>query len=354
MSSRRDHYFPNTEPLAANEMRASAGKHQRSVKIATAPSNQEVYDMSKFPSPTDRSRGVDASFDVRRIMSAIGAEIHGVRLSGDLQAETVTAIRDALLRHRVVFFRGQGHLDEAGHQAFARLLGPLVPHPIVPSLAGTEAVLDFDGENGRASRWHTDVTFVPAFPQFSVLRGVVIPPVGGDTVWANTVAAYDTLAPALRSLADQLWALHSNVYDYGASRPNATARQVQLYESVFKSTVYETEHPVVQVHPLTGERAIILGYFVRKLLGVSSADSGHLFAMLQDHVTRLENTVRWRWSVGDVAIWDNRATQHKAIDDYGEEPRIVRRVTIDGPVSVGIDGRNGKTRSSPTQVTAAA
>ena len=76
--------------------------------------------------------------------------------------------------------------------------------------------------------------------------------------------------------------------------------------------------------------------------------------MLQDHVTRLENTVRWRWSVGDVAIWDNRATQHKAIDDYGEEPRIVRRVTIDGPVSVGIDGRNGKTRSSPTQVTAAA
>jgi len=86
----------------------------------------------------------------------------------------VTAIRDALLRHRVVFFRGQGHLDDAGHQAFARLLGPLAPHPTVPSLAGTEAVLDIDAENGRASRWHTDVTFVPAFPLFSVLRGVVI------------------------------------------------------------------------------------------------------------------------------------------------------------------------------------
>ena len=95
------------------------------------------------------------------------------------------------------------------------------------------------------------------------------------------------------------------------------------------------------------------GYFSRKLLGVSSADSAHLFAMLQGHVTRLENTVRWRWSAGDVAIWDNRATQHKAIDDYGDQRRIVRRVTIEGPVSVGIDGRHGTRRGGPIQVTAA-
>jgi hypothetical protein len=147
------------------------------------------------------SRAAGAALNVHPITPAIGAEIHGVRLSGDLPTETVTAIRDALLRHRVVFFRGQGHLDEAEHQAFARLLGPFVPHPTVPSLAGTEAVLDIDAENARARYWHTDVTFVPAFPLFSVLRGVVIPPVGGDTVWANTVAAYDTLPPVLRGLA---------------------------------------------------------------------------------------------------------------------------------------------------------
>ena len=233
-------------------------------------------------------------------------------------------------------------------------MGPLVPPPTLPVIAGTEAVLELDSENARASRWHTDGTYVEAFPQFSVLRGVVIPPVGGDTVWANTAAAYQTLPPALRGLADKLWALHSNAYDYGATNPNATARQVQRYETVFKSMVYETEHPVVQVHPLTGERAIILGYFVRKLLGVSSADSGHLFAMLQDHVTRLENTVRWRWSADDVVIWDNRATQHKAIDDYGDQPRIVRRVTVDGPVSVGIDGGHGKRRNGDPQAAAAA
>jgi taurine dioxygenase len=117
--------------------------------------------------------------------------------------------------------------------------------------------------------------------------------------------------------------------------------------------VYETEHPVVQVHPLTGERATVLGSFVRMLLGVSAADSAHLLAMLQDHVTRLENMARWRWSVGDVVIWDNRATQHKAIDDYGDQPRIVRRVTIEGPVSVGIDGRHGTRRGGAIQVTAA-
>jgi taurine dioxygenase len=134
----------------------------------------------------------------------------------------------------------------------------------VPALAGTEAVLEIDAENGRASQWHTDVTFVPAFPQFSVLRGVVIPPVGGDAVWANAVAAYGTLPPVLRGLADKLWALHSNAYDYGAARPTATAQQVQRYETVFKSTVYETKHPVVQVHPQTGERAIMLAEIERR------------------------------------------------------------------------------------------
>jgi alpha-ketoglutarate-dependent taurine dioxygenase len=303
---------------------------------------------------TQSSPTTNAALDVRPITPAIGAEIHGVRLSGELAAATVTAIRDALLRHRVVFFRGQSHLDEAQHQAFARLLGPIAPHPTVPSVAGTEAVLDIDGENVRASYWHTDGTFVEAFPQFSVLRGVAIPPVGGDTMWANTVAAYEALPPVLRGLADQLWALYSNASDYAGTRPNATRRQVGYHEKVVKSTVYETEHPVVQVHPLTGERAIILGHHVRHLLGVNAPDSARLFAIFQDHVTPPENTVRWRWSAGDVAIWDNRATQHKAVDDYGDQRRIVRRVTIDGPVSVGIDGRHGARRNSEAPVGAAA
>src|SRR5215470_18044961 len=123
--------------------------------------------MSKFPSAIDGSQATGAALDIRPVTTAIGAEIHGIQLSSDLPAETMTAIRDALMRHRVVFFRGQGHLDDAGHQAFARLLGPLVPPPTLPSVAGTEAVLDIDAENARASQWHTDVTFAEAFPQFS-------------------------------------------------------------------------------------------------------------------------------------------------------------------------------------------
>jgi alpha-ketoglutarate-dependent sulfate ester dioxygenase len=308
--------------------------------------------MSNSPTMPIHSCPCDAAIDIRPVTPAIGAEIHGVQLSGDLPAETMTAIRNALLRHRVVFFRGQNHLDDAGHEAFARLLGPLVAHPTVPVIAGTEAVLELDSDNARARKWHTDSTYAAAFPLFSVLRGVVIPPVGGDTVWANTAAAHASLPPVLRGLADQLWALHSNSYDY--AHHNATAREVHYRETVFKSTICEVEHPVVQVHPLTGERAIILGHFARKLLGVGSADSGHLFAMLQDHVTRLENTVRWRWTVGDVVIWDNRATQHRAIDDYGEQRRIVRRVTVGGPVSVGVDGRHGRSRNSNAQAAAAA
>jgi taurine dioxygenase len=129
---------------------------------------------------------------------------------------------------------------------------------------------------------------------------------------------------------------------------------VKRYRGVFTATVYETEHPLVHVHPETGERALILGHFLQKFVGLSSRDSAHLFQVFQDHVIQPENTVRWRWSAGDVAIWDNRATQHRAVDDYGDAQRIVRRVTIDGEVPVSIDGRRSVVRKGPAAVPAAA
>jgi len=287
------------------------------------------------------ARPTRASLEVCPLTPTLGAEVRGVRLCGDLSSATVAAIRDALLRHRVVFFRGQDHLDEAGHEGFARLLGPLVPHPTVPPVAGTGTVLDIDGEKARASYWHTDVTFRAAFPQFCVLRSVIVPPIGGDTLWADAAGAHATLPPVLRGLAEQLRALHSNAFDYAQTRPGATARHGRYHADVFASVVHEAVHPVTQVHPLTGERALVLGGFVSRFLDVTAAQSKYLLAILQDHVTRPENTVRWRWSPGDVAIWDNRATQHRAIDDYGDQPRILRRVAVAGPASVGVDGRHG-------------
>lgn len=268
----------------------------------------------------------------------IGAEVHGLRLSADLGGATLAAIRAALVRHKVLFFRGQDHLDDERQEAFGHAFGDPVPHPTVPSRGSF--LFELDSHAGaRANHWHTDVTFVPGYPFASVLRAVEIPPAGGDTVWANTATAYHDLPEPLRLLADGLRAVHTNAFDYAAQRPDATDEQRRRHAAVFASTVYETEHPVVRVHPESGERTLLLGGFVKQFVGLPPGDSRRLYDLLQSYVTRLENTVRWRWREGDVAIWDNRATQHYAIDDYGAQQRIVRRVTLAGTVPVGLDGQ---------------
>lgn len=144
-------------------------------------------------------------------------------------------------------------------------------------------------------------------------------------------------------MADNLWAIHSNAYDYAAVRPRATAEEKRHFEEVFTSTIYETEHPVVRVHPETGEKSLLLGNFVQRLVGLSKSDSAKLYEVFQSYVTAPENTVRWRWQVGDVAIWDNRANQHYAVNDYGDQHRVVRRATVDGDVPIGVDGRRSIT-----------
>lgn len=288
----------------------------------------------------------DTTLDLRRVAGRLGAEVRGLRLGPDLPEQEFQALKQALHRHKVLFFRGQQHLDDATHQGFARRFGTLVPHPTVPSKSNTQ-ILELDSQHGgRADSWHTDVTFEAGFPALAVLRAVQIPPVGGDTVWANTVAAYDSLSAPLRALADTLWALHGNDYDYAATRSEPDDEGRRRYREVFTSRLIQAEHPVVQVHPVTGERALILGHFVKKLLGFNGHDGAHLLAVLQAHVTKLENTVRWSWSEGDVAIWDNRATQHYAINDYGDAHRVVRRVTVAGEPGVGVDGRRSRSAES--------
>ncbi|RYF39096.1 MAG: TauD/TfdA family dioxygenase, partial [Comamonadaceae bacterium] len=193
---------------------------------------------------------------------------------------------------------------------------------------------------GRANSWHTDMSFTPAYPSVSILRAIVIPPYGGDTVWANTAAAYEHLPRALQALALSLRAVHGNDYDYAGSRGPTDRHDdgALQYRKTFTARVIETEHGVVQLHPQTGEKTLLVGHFAKRLAGQSSQDSAHLLGLLQNHITRLENTVRWRWSQGDVAIWDNRATQHYAINDYGDEHRVVRRVTVTGAAPVNADG----------------
>ena len=290
------------------------------------------------------SEADQSGIHVRRLAGRIGAEIGGVKLNGTLRPGDVAAIRQALLANRVVFFRDQDQFDDAAQEGFSNLLGTLVPHPTEAVRAGSMGILELDAAagNGKADQWHTDVTFVDAYPRYSVLRAVVIPAYGGDTLWANTVAAYHDLSPELKALAESLWAVHTNKYDYAAHHVQATAAEQAHYEKVFASNIYETEHPVVRIHPETGEKSLVLGQFFQRMVGQRHAASTTLFELLQSHVTKPENTVRWSWRKNDVAIWDNQATQHYALNDYDGQNRTMRRTTILGEIPVSVDGRRSR------------
>jgi alpha-ketoglutarate-dependent sulfate ester dioxygenase len=276
---------------------------------------------------------------VRQVGGNIGAVVEGIVADGDVDPAAFAELRAALLRHKVVFLRDQQGRTDDDQRAFARLFGPLTkPHPTVSG--DGVAILPIDSEQQKANSWHTDVTFVDRVPAISVLRALVLPPYGGTTVWANTAAAYARLHPALKALVHNLRAVHTNLFDYAADRPQIGGIDVkeQDYRDQFRHMEFETEHPVVRVHPETGEPTLLLGHFVRSFTGLTSVDSLELFTLLQRHVTRLENTVRWTWRDGDMAIWDNRATQHYAVADYDDEPRLLHRITVAGSVPVGING----------------
>jgi taurine dioxygenase len=282
----------------------------------------------------DRTR-----LDVSQVGGHIGAVVSGLRIGAGLDREVVAELRAALLAHRVVFLRGQDHATDEDHYEFAAQLGEVTsPHPTVRG--DGVAVLPIDSHEGKANAWHTDVTFVDRIPAISVLRAITLPPYGGTTVWANTVRAYQTLHPALQAMAGKLRAVHTNVYDYAGEHALVGGIDVkeEAYQAEFRSRHFETEHPLVRVHPETGEPSLLLGQFVRAISGLSSQDSQELFRILQRHITQLENTVRWSWQSGDLAIWDNRATQHYAVADYDDLPRLLHRVTVAGDVPVGING----------------
>jgi alpha-ketoglutarate-dependent sulfate ester dioxygenase len=290
---------------------------------------------------------VSSDFRVVKLGENIGARIDGVQL-GEIDTETAAAINAALNAHKVIFIRGQQHLDEDSHYAFAESLGvPTTPHPTL-KFDGSKVMRLASIGGAGANQWHTDVTFVDRPPKASILRAVELPAYGGTTTWASTVAAYQQLPQPLQQLADGLWAMHNNAFDYGQADPaklaalEADPEALLKYASQFHSTHYETHHPVVRVHPETGERSLLLGNFVKAILGVNGAESRALFQIFQDRITWLENTIRWNWELGDVAIWDNRATQHYAISDYGTQHRAMHRITLAGDIPVSVHGERSR------------
>jgi taurine dioxygenase len=282
---------------------------------------------------------------VTKLGSRIGARLDGVRLGGDLDSVTVEEIHEALLAYKVIFFRGQHHLDDDQQLAFAGLLGTPIGHPASALFAAENGpiITPINSDYGKATRWHTDVTFAANYPAASILRAVVLPSYGGSTLWASTAAAYDDLPEPLKRLVDNLWALHTNRYDYVTTEAAISLTEAQqAFRQAFDKPDFRTEHPVVRVHPETGELTLLLGDFVRGFIDLDSYESAVLLELLQRRITMPENTIRWNWEPGDVAIWDNRATQHRAIDDYDGQHRLMHRVTLMGDVPVNVHGERSR------------
>jgi len=274
------------------------------------------------------------------VTPSIGARISGVNVA-NATPEVVAAIRSTLLKHKVIFIRDQ-HVDAESFLNFAEQFGATtLHHPIVPSAdnkvsdgASLKAKANvWERDNSyRSDHWHTDVTFIDRPVSISMLRCINCPTNGGDTLFANTATAYERLPAPLRALADSLRAVHS----LGPGmRKRGRWGDPGMYGFV-------TEHPVVRVHSETGERSLMLGSFAEEIVGFSTDASAGMIKIFQDYILMPENVVRWTWSPGDLAMWDNRATQHYAVNDYGDNARLMQRLTIAGGIPVGVDGRSSR------------
>ncbi|MEW1820087.1 TauD/TfdA family dioxygenase [Arthrobacter sp. NPDC080031] len=283
----------------------------------------------------------ETKLEFAKLGSRIGAEIRGFDVSGDLAPETVEQIRAALNEHKALVFREANILSDEAQVKFASHFGPLTTaHPTVASVEGEENVLPVDSENGSANNWHTDVTFVVNPPQASTLRSIDLPSYGGETLIASSAGAYSDLPDELRNFADTLWAIHTNDYDYSVPK-NLEHENADERRKEFTRIKFETAHPVVRVHPLTGERGLFIGGFAQRLriVGLSNTESKDIIRLLQAYVTRPENVVRVNWEPNQLVLFDNRITQHYAPDNYDGQPRKLNRVTIAGDIPVGVDGK---------------
>jgi alpha-ketoglutarate-dependent taurine dioxygenase len=295
----------------------------------------------------DGSAAAALGLDIRPIAGHIGAEIHGVDLRQPLSPAVLAEVRATLLQWKVIFFRDQD-LTQAQHIAFGRQFGEVTPaHPTLPAVfADHPEILLLDnqsqtiqGKKGGGgprieSRWHTDVTFIPNPPMASILRGLVVPPYGGDTQWANLAVAYASLSPQIQQLIDGLHAVHHNHV------PIERGEMSSDLAKTFMSRPIRSVHPMVRVHPETGEKVLFVNpNFTSHVVELSRKESGHLLAMLYEHLANPSFTCRFHWEPNSMAFWDNRATVHLVPTDVpAGYHRSMQRITIAGDIPVGPDG----------------
>ena len=276
----------------------------------------------------------------------IGAEVIGLDLAKPLPADVVADIHKALVAWKVLFFRDQS-LDHAAHVAFANQLGtPTIghavfghddDHPEIYSVAKHRTANSIRPRKAMRiwSDWHTDITAAVNPPMASILRGVEIPPFGGDTYWTNLAAAYSGLSEPLRAFLETLDGVHR-------FEMPAAAKRGQDYLNEVEKRYMESIHPLVTVHPSSAERVLFVSPdFLSEIVGLAPRESRALLELLWEHIVRPEYTVRHKWRAGDVAVWDNRSTAHLAPSDIfdTEFDRQLYRITLVGEKPVGVDGR---------------
>lgn len=269
--------------------------------------------------------------EIHPLAGAIGAEVSGVDLAGELDSDTIALIRRAWLDHLVIFFHDQ-NLPPARFLTFARRLGEPVDYPFVKGLDGfplITPVVKLEHERVNfGGLWHSDTSYLETPPMGTMLIAREVPPFGGDTLFANMYRAYDALSPGMRRLLDGLVAVNSS------SKADVTkTREDRMREGAREDarTEYQAEHPVVRIHPETGKKALYVngGHTVR-FRGMTEEESAPLLDFLFVHLTRPEFTCRFRWDVGSLAFWDNRCAQHNPINDYHGFRRVMHRVTLAG------------------------
>lgn len=264
------------------------------------------------------------------ITATIGAEASGVDLRDPVDDAALSELYAALLRHQVIFLHDQALTDEE-HEDFARRFGTLTVHPISRAV-GSDRAMEFIEDNEesppKAARWHTDISWLGVPPKIGILSARVIPEAGGDTMWASLTAAFQGLSKPMQDRLEGLVAMHDAGENFFCQVERGAGREVadKLRALVDQSA----EHPLVPKHPDTGEKVLYISPSnVDHIVGLHPEESRMLLDFLRQHIDRPEFSVRWRWRVDDLAIWDERCTIHRGLTDHYPARRVMRRCTVD-------------------------
>ncbi|WP_394562076.1 taurine dioxygenase [Aquipseudomonas alcaligenes] len=272
------------------------------------------------------------SLNITPLSPALGALVGGIDLRQPLSDANQQAIEQALLDHQVLFFRAQP-IEPRQQAAFAARFGDLHIHPIYPNIPEQPEVLVLDTavtDVRDNAIWHTDVTFLETPALGAVLAAKQLPAYGGDTLWASSSAAFEALSKPLQRLLDGLTASHDFTRSFPLERFGNTPEALERYHEVQRQHPPVT-HPVVRTHPVTGRKGLFVNEgFTTRINELEPTESDALLSFLFAHSTRPEFSIRWRWQENDVAFWDNRITQHYAVDDYRPTRRVMHRATILG------------------------